>query len=290
MLNGIHFLLTYACTNECDHCFLHCSPRADGTFTLEQLSAVFDEIGRLGSVKQVYFEGGEPFLYYPLLLAGVQMAVRLGLQAGIVTNAYWATSVEDARMWLKPLRRRGVAEVSISDDDFHLTAAPDSPPKFALAAARSLRIPCDTISIAPSANGENVRGGSLRFKGRAAERVADGLPRRPCQELTCCPYEDLKTPQRVHLDCFGNVQVCQGLSIGNMCTTPLASLTSKYRARKHPICGPLAAGGPRLLAQEYGLELADDFVDECHYCYAVRKTLVTRFPEYLAPGQAYGLT
>ena len=33
MLTGIHFLLTYSCTSECDHCFLYCSPNAKGTFT-----------------------------------------------------------------------------------------------------------------------------------------------------------------------------------------------------------------------------------------------------------------
>lgn len=34
MLTGIHILLTYTCTRECDHCFLHCGPKQEGTFTL----------------------------------------------------------------------------------------------------------------------------------------------------------------------------------------------------------------------------------------------------------------
>ena len=37
MLSAIHILLTYACTYECDHCFLHCSPNAKGTFSFEQI-------------------------------------------------------------------------------------------------------------------------------------------------------------------------------------------------------------------------------------------------------------
>ena len=37
MLKEIHFLLTYACNYECDHCFLYCGPRSAGTFTLQKV-------------------------------------------------------------------------------------------------------------------------------------------------------------------------------------------------------------------------------------------------------------
>jgi hypothetical protein len=30
-------------------------------------------------------------------------------------------------------------------------------------------------------------------------------------------------------------------------------------------------------------------VDECHYCFEVRKALIDKFPEYLAPRQVYGI-
>ena len=46
MLTGIHVLLTYTCNFECDHCFLYCSPRAEGTFTLEQIREVIEEAGK----------------------------------------------------------------------------------------------------------------------------------------------------------------------------------------------------------------------------------------------------
>ena len=67
MLNGIHFLLTYTCLFECDHCFLYSGPGAKGTFTLDQINRVLDEAEKIGSVESIFFEGGEPFLYYPLL-------------------------------------------------------------------------------------------------------------------------------------------------------------------------------------------------------------------------------
>ncbi len=299
-LNGIHFLLSYSCTNTCDHCFLHCSPEAPGTFTCEQLRRVFAQIELMGTVETVYFEGGEPFLYYPLLLEGLRLAASLGLRAGIVTNAYWATSVEDAEIWLKPIRAIGIADLSVSDDTFHQNAGKSNPAKPALAAAMNLGIPCDTICIESPASalcerespskGQPVTGGGVLFKGRAAEKLTEGLPRRRREELTTCPHEELDAPTRVHVDCYGNVHVCQGLSMGNMWETPLSELAREYNGHQHPICGALLCGGPNALAKEYGIELPDEFVDECHYCYTVRKALIERFPAYLAPKQVYELS
>jgi len=298
-MNGIHFLLSYACTYKCDHCFLHCSPEARGTFTCEQLRRVFEQIELIGTIETVYFEGGEPFLYYPLLLEGLRLAASLGLRAGIVTNAYWATSIEDAELWLKPIQAIGIADLSVSDDAFHQGTGASNPAKPAVAAAGNLGIPCDTICIQsaasayptePPGKGDPVTGGGVLFRGRAAEKLTAELPRRRRQELATCPHEELEAPERVHLDCYGNVHICQGLSMGNMWKTPLAKLIREYDAHQHRICGPLLSGGPAALASKYGIELPEDFVDECHYCYTVRKALVDRFPAYLAPKQVYGLT
>ena len=280
MLKGIHILLTYTCTYECDHCFLHCGPERNGTFTLEQLRALFAEIKKIESVETVYFEGGEAFMFHPLLVEGLRMTRRAGLKSGVVTNCYWATTREDARLWLEPLRELGVADLSVSDDEFHGSTEPDSPPKIARAAAEELGIPCDTICIDPQ---------DVYHRGRAADKLIAGLPARPAGEFTTCPHEPLGDPERVHVDAFGNVHICQGISMGNMWVTPLSRLVREYEAARHPICGPLVAGGPAQLARQHGLELSDGFVDECHYCYAARRALLPRFPELLAPKEVYGL-
>ena len=36
-LEGLHILLTYQCTYECDHCFVWGSPWQTGTLTFEQI-------------------------------------------------------------------------------------------------------------------------------------------------------------------------------------------------------------------------------------------------------------
>ncbi len=299
MLTGVHILLTYTCSHECDHCFLHCSPRSSGTFAIQQLRSLFNEIEKIDTVASVYFEGGESFLYYPLLLEGIRLARARDLDVGIVTNGYWATSVEDARLWLEPLHKLCIADLSVSNDEFHYSGDGPKPAEAAYDAATELGMSANIIRIEPAtgisqiadeiSKGEPVIGGNVKMTGRAAEKLTEGLPRRPWQSLISCPGEELEEPKRVHVDAFGNVHMCQGLSMGNMWDTPLSELAKSYRASLHPICDALVSDGPAELARRYEISHDDEFVDECHFCYTLRKSIINEFPQYLAPRSVYGL-
>ena len=308
MLTGIHFLLTYRCTFECDHCFVYGSPRAEGTFTLSRVQRVLEESAGIGTVEWVYFEGGEPFLAYPLMLQGIRIARDMGFQVGVVTNAYFATSEEEAQQWLKPLCELGVSDLSISEDSFHSGIdrqnAPDAhhddvPAGRALRVARAMGMPAGSICIErptektgtdkQRGKGEPIIGGGVKFRGRAVEKLAEGLPRRGWERFKECPYEDLESPERVHVDPYGNVHLCQGLCMGNAWETPLFELVKNYSASLHPICSPLVKGGPALLAREYNMKHDEGYIDACHLCYTVRLALTDKFPRYLAPRQVYGL-
>ena len=295
MLNGIHFLLTYACNYKCDHCFLYCSPNSKGTFTLEQIRKVLDEAVKIGTVEWIYYEGGEPFLYYPIMVEGVKLAKEKGFKVGIVTNSYWATTIEDAELWLKPFSQLGVDDISISDDTFHFKTEEQNLAKIAIKASENLNLSLLTICIEEPTiekeqeKGKPVIGGGAMFKGRAVDTLIEGLPTRPWEDLNECPYEDLKRLGRIHVDPFGNAHICQGLSIGNFWETPLSELINKYDADSHPICGPLIRGGPAQLVKEHNIEHEDEYVDECHLCYLSRLSLTDKFPKYLTPRQVYGL-
>jgi hypothetical protein len=198
------------------------------------------------------------------------------------------------------LHKLGIADFSVSNDTFHHSGESVNPAEAAYAAAMQLGMAADTIrieepSVKPGAcvNGEKgapVIGGNVKFRGRAAEKLTAGLPARPWEQMISCPFEDLEDPKRVHVDSFGNVHICQGISMGNMWETPLSQLVRDYAPQEHPICGPLIRGGPAALAREYRVEHDAAFADECHFCYTVRKKLVDRFPHVLAPRQVYGLT
>ena len=238
-------------------------------------------------------------MFYPILLAGLRMAWKAGLQSGIVTNGYWATSVEDAERWLLPMLGLRIVDFSVSDDEFHSTKGDVSPGTMAYRAAKKMGLPCNRICVetprvefrgASSSNkGKPVAGGGVRFRGRAAEKLTAGLPIRPWHDLTTCPHEELARPERVHVDAFGNVHVCQGISIGNLWRTPLAELMREYDAARHPIVGPLVEAGPARLVERFEFPASDGYVDECHLCYATRKSLVPLFPLHLAPAQVYDL-
>ena len=294
-LTGVHFLLSYQCTHECDHCFVWSSPRAGGTISLELMTNVLDQARAMGTVDNVYFEGGEPFLFYPLLLEGLRQAKAYGFSTGIVTNCYWATAAPDAALWLEPLRDLEVGNLSVSSDTFHAGEETDPRPGFAVEAAKRLGLGDSVITIDPpqvceerGEKGEPIVEGSVRFRGRAVANLAADLPRRPWTEFDECPDEDFLDPRRVHVDGFGNVHLCQGVLLGNLKDTSLGELIDRYDPRSHPVIGPLVDGGPAELFRRYDLPHEEGYVDACHLCYEARAALRERFPELLGPPLVYG--
>ena len=299
MLTGLHFLLTYKCLSECDHCFVYGGPHAEGTFTLAEVREALDEAQRLGTITRVFFEGGEPFVYYSLLVEAVRDARARGFEVGIVSNAFFATSIEDARVALEPLVAAGLTDITLSEDELHFGEVRESPARRALAAAAALGLaanalptamPC--VQVSPRADGtpgEPELAGDVMFRGRAVEKLTAGLPRQPWESFAECPHEDLADPGRVHLDPFGHVHLCQGLLMGNLWETPLTQMVAEYVPQTHPIVGPLLRGGPAQLIREYDVAREPGYVDACHACYAARRALIDRFPAYLAPRQVYGM-
>ena len=288
-LSGLHLLLTYQCTFECDHCFVWGSPSRDGTMTLDTVDHILAEARRVGTIEWIYFEGGEAFLYYAILKSGILRAKAQGFRVGIVSNAYWANSASDALEWLRPLAG-SIDDFSISSDGYHGSGADFRNPEIARAAARQLGIPVDFISIAEPGAADEPGESAVLYRGRAAELLASWVPAMPWNSFTTCPWEDLRHPQRVHVDPFGHVHICQGISIGNLLERPLTDIVADFRPDEHPVVGPLLAGGPAELVRRHGLAHEDGYADHCHLCYESRRVLRPRFPDVLTPDQMYGAT
>ena len=293
-LSGLHILLTYQCTFECDHCFVWGSPKRSGVLTIEQLEDILRQ-AKEASVDWIYFEGGEPFLYYAVLVKGVKLAAEMGFQVGIVSNAYWATTVADAVEWLQPFAGR-VVDLTVSSDLYHCEKCLGENPQNAVVAAKWLNIPTGMISVAqleaddaPQTHGQIEEEAAVMFRGRAARNLAPRAPHEAWEHFTECPHEDLREPGRVHLDPLGNLHICQGLVIGNVFEKPLKQVCDEYHPDAHPICGLLLAGGPADLVTEYNLPHESTYADACHLCYEMRFALRERFPKILAPDQMYGV-
>lgn len=294
-ITGLHFLLTYQCIYECDHCFVWGSPRQTGVMSTEQVQSYLRQARDTKTVDWIYFEGGEPFLYYPVLMRGVQLATSMGFHVGIVTNAFWAINKIDALTWLKPFADM-VEDLSISCDQYHDCNEESGLAQNALSAAEQLNIPVGLIKIAqPEQMHAEKREGQLpdgesqvMFRGRAAAKLADRFGHKPWSEFDSCVNEDLREPGRVHVDPFGNIHVCQGIVIGNLNEKSLQSICDEYKPDAHPIVGPLLAGGPAGLVKHYGLSHQKSYADACHLCYEARASLRERYPAVLAPPNMYG--
>jgi MoaA/NifB/PqqE/SkfB family radical SAM enzyme len=292
-LEGLHILLTYQCTCECDHCFVWGSPWQTGTLTFAQIEQILEQAKEAG-VESIYFEGGEPFLYYAVLVQAVRKAANMGFAVGIVTNAYWANSVADAEEWLRPFAGR-LADLTVSSDLFHCSESMGERPQNALVAAKWLNISTGMITIAqPNEEAQETHGqiqdaGAVMYRGRAAEKLVARATFHPWESFDRCPHEDLREPGRIHLDPLGNLHMCQGIVIGNLFERSLKQICDAYDAETHPICGPLLEGGPAALASEHNVPHALHYADACHMCYEVRQALRSRFPEMLCPDQMYGV-
>jgi hypothetical protein len=254
--------------------------------TLATIREILRQADALDTIQSIYFEGGEPFLYYPILCAGVEDATDQGFKTGIVTNAYWATEVEDALAWLRPLAAL-IQDLSVSSDLYHWDEMLSRHARNAQEAAHQLGIPISTISVAQPDESEDALA-SLMVRGRAVEKLASHVPHRPWRTFTECPYEDLRDPGRVHVDPLGHVHLCQGLTLGNLFHIPLAEIFATYDPDAHPIVGPLLRGGPAELARRYDLTPEETCADACHLCYQTRLALRPRFPHTLTPDQMYG--
>ncbi len=295
-LNGLHLLLTYQCTFECDHCFVWGSPWQSGTMTLDFIRSLLKQAKDAGWVEFIYFEGGEPFLYYQTMLAGINLANDMGFKVGVVTNSYWATSVEDALLWLSPLVGK-VQDLTISSDLFHFNDKMSQQSKYVTEAVKQLNLDLGVITIeqpevqAPSSMGQiPLDTSSVMFRGRAADKLAPKSVHYPARLMVTCPHENLKDPGRVHVDPLGNLHICQGISIGNVLTSTLEDICAQYDPLNHPILGPILKGGPFELANQYHLPIAEAYADSCHLCYEARKMLRSQFPEILLPDQMYAVT
>lgn len=309
-LEGIHFLVTYRCTYACDHCFVWGSPDAEGTMTLAQLTSVIGQAAELG-VTDVYFEGGEPTLAYPLVLAAAQRAREYDLDVGLVSNCFWATSLEDAKVWLAPFAELGIADLSLSSYAYFVEDANEEQLRNAVLAARELGIPVSVLEVGapadigvPGACSGDV--GEVMHKGRAAVALAPARASRSPETLVTCPFEDFTDPGRAHVGPDGELQVCQGISAGNIFAggdgppAPEATASPRpdglqrvldaYDPHARPLIREILAGGPWALAQAAGhTPERSQYADECHLCYEVRAALrrAGRFPEVVAPGQCY---
>jgi hypothetical protein len=286
-LEAVHLLMTYRCERECDHCFVWAGPCQELSMSIGLIRHLLSQAKEVDGVRMIYFEGGEPFMYYPTLLEGVRIARSMGFEVGIVTNGYWGMTVDDALLSLRPFADLGLSDLSVSDDEYHRTSEEDRRARNVVEAAKNLGIPVGVLEVCrPGTIADD--GGKLYFRGRASEKIAPEHCTKEVAVLKSCP-EDLERPGRVHIDPLGLVHICQGVVIGDTRSRRLADIMSSYDSSRDPVLSALVDGGPAALVRSFALELPiEKFADDCHLCYVARELLRSRLPERLGPDEMYG--
>ena len=268
-----------------------------GVFTLQQIRNILAEAKKLGTVDYVSIEGGEPFLYYPIMVKTVEEAVNLGFHVEILSNCYWANCPEDAVEWLIPIAKAENVELGLSSDLYHGESWETQEVKNAVKAASTLNMKVGIMAVKyPNAEapcpseieGAKVDSWELMYRGRASSKLTEKASKKPWREFTKCPYEDFTRQERVHIDPLGHVHVCQGITIGNAWQQPFSKIIGEYNPYENPILEPLTRGGPVALVEKFGLPHDRVYADACHLCYASRCMLRNKYPDILVPDQMYG--
>lgn len=313
---GLH--VTDTCPISCQHCAYHCGPHVKGCMSLEN---ALHYLKTIDSAEVVSISGGEPFLYFDLLLSLVREAHALERDVWVFTNCYWATPEKNVKTLktlkiLKDLKEAGLTKIWLSADGFHQPAIPFSHVKNAISAAVGLGLDVAVdvrfIGSLKDENPVNLRTRKILEKLEKLEELEDVevlkgqplyigrgsalssyLPKKPGIPRGSCPGPwaggTWEHPQGVDIDLYGEVTLCPGISIGNTKKCSLDILLVEYDPHTHVIIQKLLKG-PRILAekaQEMGYVPALSYINECHLCYEVRKFLRHYYPEELSPQIVY---
>lgn len=119
----LSLLLTLQCTAECSYCGTNSSPRVKSKLAYEDALNIIEQASE-NNYKLVVFTGGEPLLYGNKLFDLIAYSKKLGLLTRVVTNAYWANSLNSARKIITHFFKNGLDEINFSTGDEHVKFVP----------------------------------------------------------------------------------------------------------------------------------------------------------------------
>ena len=273
--------------------------------------------------ERVTFSGGEPFLYFGLLIDCIKEATGLGIPSDLVTNGFWGRPDALARQYARELKRAGLKGICITADAFHQEFVPPDAVRGGARALKavgveSIQIIGATLVDKNSANPFDQQtkrvidelsselgvggaiGDGLMWVGRAVDELAHHARLLPLSELDSgrkCHFErdDGSIPplcerEGLEIDPDGRVALCAGVTVGDARTTPISDVVGCREYEQHPLLSALLARGARgvlELAVAKGYEPLDRYASKCHLCFGARRFLRPFYPDVLAPAQVY---
>lgn len=140
-LRNIGFIMTYKCQVACPHCIIEAGPHRKEEMLLSDAFNWIRQIAnyRNGYIKVLSLTGGEPFYNIDNLKKISTFGENCGLLISVVTNAFWASTQEEAVRILRELP--AIKMLAISTDVYHQESIPFERVKNAILAAKECDIP-----------------------------------------------------------------------------------------------------------------------------------------------------
>src|SRR5262249_28098859 len=104
------------------------------------------DASKIPIIKHINFTGGEPFLFQDEHVELLALCRSLKLGARMVTNGFWARTVDAGMEVLSRFKEAGLTELNFSADVFHLEFLPAETLRNALECARQLDF-CRIVSF-----------------------------------------------------------------------------------------------------------------------------------------------
>jgi len=307
--NG-QIMLTYRCSAACRHCLVMSSPGQSSERTTVahavEYARDFEELGR-----RTIIAGGEAMLFPDHVLAICRALGEAGIPVAFVeSNGSWCVSDELVTARLSELRESGVEGMYFSIDEYHqeFVAAERVCRGVRLAeqifGADNVIAPKRDLEQAKALEGaagdeeltrRRLRGGHIRYVGRAADALAplaEPVPLEEIRKADCRADLDVDALKEVQVDPFGFVRpdMCPGVNLGNARSRRIAELARTEHVLATPLLADLAEGGPGALiglAEEHGFEPGTAYASKCHLCFAMRRHLVAGMPDEFGPPHLY---
>ena len=140
-LRNIGFIMTYKCQVACPHCIIEAGPHRKEEMLLSDAFNWIQQIAnyREGYIKVLSLTGGEPFYNIDHLKKIATFGENSGLLVSVVTNAFWASTQEEAVRILRELP--AIKMFAISTDVYHQASIPFERVKNAILAAKECDVP-----------------------------------------------------------------------------------------------------------------------------------------------------
>ncbi|MCC6021074.1 MAG: radical SAM protein [Thermoproteaceae archaeon] len=118
-VTALGLLYTYKCNFSCSHCSIGAGPHHSEVLPTEYIEKVIREASEIATIQVIAITGREPTLLPKHLELAIKTAHDYGFTVRLITNAWWAGTLERARASVRKWASLGLEELNVSYDDFH---------------------------------------------------------------------------------------------------------------------------------------------------------------------------